>query len=86
VRPRGTIVLKSTYKGKTLLDFSKIVVNEIKLVGSRCGSFKPALQLLEKNLVDPTILIEFSYPLSRGIEAFDLARQSGNFKVLLHNI
>jgi threonine dehydrogenase-like Zn-dependent dehydrogenase len=86
VRPRGTIVLKSTYKGKTLLDFSKIVVNEIKLVGSRCGSFKPALQLLEKKLVDPTILIEFSYPLSRGIEAFDLARQSGIFKVLLHNI
>lgn len=85
VRPRGTIVLKSTYKGKTALDFSKIVVNEIKLVGSRCGSFKPALQLLEKKLVDPTILIEFSYPLNRGIEAFDFARQSGIFKVLLHN-
>jgi threonine dehydrogenase-like Zn-dependent dehydrogenase len=61
------------------------LVNEIKLVGSCCGSFKPALQLLEKNLVDPTILIEFSYPLSRGIEAFDFARQSGIFKVLLHN-
>jgi len=82
VRPRGTIVLKSTYKGKTLLDFSKIVVNEIKLVGSRCGSFKPALQLLEKKLVDPTILIEFSYPLNQALEAFDFARQSGKFKVL----
>ncbi|WP_069471440.1 MDR/zinc-dependent alcohol dehydrogenase-like family protein [Candidatus Marithrix sp. Canyon 246] len=82
VRPRGTIVLKSTYKGKTLLDFSKIVVNEIKLVGSRCGSFKPALQLLEKKLVDPTILIEFSYHLNQALEAFDFARQSGKFKVL----
>lgn len=82
VRPRGTIVLKSTYKGKTLLNFSQIVVNEIKLVGSRCGSFKPALQLLEKKLVDPTILIEFSYPLNQALEAFDFARQSGKFKVL----
>jgi 2-desacetyl-2-hydroxyethyl bacteriochlorophyllide A dehydrogenase len=86
VRPRGTIVLKSTYKAKAAFNFSQIVVNEIKLVGSRCGDFEPALQLLEKKLVDPTSLIDNSYPLSRGIEAFDFARQSGILKVLLHNI
>jgi 2-desacetyl-2-hydroxyethyl bacteriochlorophyllide A dehydrogenase len=85
VRPRGTIVLKSTYKAKASFNFSQIVVNEIKLIGSRCGDFEPALQLLEKKLVDPTSLIDNSYPLSRGIEAFDFARQSGIFKVLLHN-
>lgn len=86
VRPRGTIVLKSTYKAKASFNFSQIVVNEIKLIGSRCGDFEPALQLLEKKLVDPTSLIDNSYPLSRGIEAFDFARQSGILKVLLHNI
>jgi threonine dehydrogenase-like Zn-dependent dehydrogenase len=57
VRPRGTIVLKSTYKEQVRIHLSSVVVDEITLVGSRCGPFDPALQLLNNKLVDPVILI-----------------------------
>jgi threonine dehydrogenase-like Zn-dependent dehydrogenase len=56
VRRQGTIVLKSTYAGMTEMDMSIFVVNEITLVGSRCGPFEPALRLLEKGMVQfPTV-------------------------------
>ena len=83
VRPRGTIVLKSTYKGMLEVDSSSIVVNEIKLVGSRCGPFKPALSLFEKGEVDPTPLIAERYPLSEGLTALRHAARPGVLKVLL---
>jgi threonine dehydrogenase-like Zn-dependent dehydrogenase len=83
VRPRGTIVLKSTYKGMLEIDSSSIVVNEIKLVGSRCGPFKPALSLFEKGEVDPTPLITERYPLSHGLRALRHAGRPGVLKVLL---
>lgn len=51
VRSRGTIVVKSTYAGKTELDFSQVVVNELRLVGSRCGPFEPAVRLLSRGLI-----------------------------------
>lgn len=83
VRPKGTIVVKSTYKGNLELNFSSIVVDEITLVGSRCGPYSPAIQLLQSKQVDPTPLISDRYPLSRAIEGFELAAQPGVFKVLL---
>lgn len=82
VRPRGTMVLKSTYAGDLSVNFSSIVVDEITLVGSRCGPFEPALRLLESGQVDPTPLITDIYPLSEGRAAFKHAAQSGVFKIL----
>jgi len=84
IRPRGTIVLKSTYQGNTKVDFSTIVVDELTLVGSRCGSFEPALELLASGKVDPRPLIEANYPLEQGITAFEHAARPGVFKVLIH--
>jgi threonine dehydrogenase-like Zn-dependent dehydrogenase len=83
VRPRGTIILKSTYRGDLQMDISRIVVDEIQLIGSRCGPFAPALKLLENKIIDPTDLIEEIYPISAGITAFDFAAKPGIFKVLL---
>ncbi|MEN8221091.1 MAG: alcohol dehydrogenase catalytic domain-containing protein [Pseudomonadota bacterium] len=82
VRPRGTIVLKSTYKGDKSVNFSALVVDEITLVGSRCGPFAPALRLLENQLVDPTLLIDDRFSLDKGLEAFERVVQPGILKVL----
>jgi threonine dehydrogenase-like Zn-dependent dehydrogenase len=84
IRPRGTIILKSTYHGKSQVDMSKVVVDEIKLIGSRCGPFQPALSLLASRLVDPTPMIETRYPLSQGVEALNHAAAQGILKVLLY--
>jgi 2-desacetyl-2-hydroxyethyl bacteriochlorophyllide A dehydrogenase len=83
VRSRGTIVLKSTYKGHVNINLSELVVEEISLVGSRCGPFSPALNLLERCLIDPTPIITDYYSLSDGITAFERAAQPGVLKVLL---
>ncbi|MEM9273863.1 MAG: alcohol dehydrogenase catalytic domain-containing protein [Cyanobacteria bacterium P01_F01_bin.143] len=84
LRPRGTLVLKSTYAGKLTLDASAIVVDEITVVGSRCGPFDKALDLLSQDKVDVTSLIETSYPLEEGLAAFAHAQQRGTLKVLLN--
>ncbi|MGI0493617.1 MDR/zinc-dependent alcohol dehydrogenase-like family protein [Alkalinema pantanalense CENA528] len=83
LRPRGTLVLKSTYAGQLSLDMSAIVVDELTIVGSRCGPFAPALDLLALGKVDVTPLIQARYPLSQGLSAFDQAQQKGTLKVLL---
>jgi threonine dehydrogenase-like Zn-dependent dehydrogenase len=83
VRPRGTLVLKSTYHDQVQLDLSTIVTDEIQVVGSRCGPFAPALRLLAKGLVDVTSLIEAEYPLSEGLAAFEHASRRGALKVLV---
>lgn len=83
VKPQGTVVLKSTYASKATVDLSKVVVNEINLVGSRCGPFEPALQLLEKNLIDINPLISQILPFERALEAFELAITKGMLKVIL---
>ncbi len=83
VRPRGTLVIKSTYAGDLGVNFSSIVVDEITVVGSRCGPFEPALALLESGDVDPAPLISDSYPLVEGLQAFKRAAQPGALKVLL---
>jgi threonine dehydrogenase-like Zn-dependent dehydrogenase len=83
VRPRGRIVLKSTYKGNIEVNFSRIVVDEITLIGSRCGSFVPALRLLAERKVDPCRLIDATYPLEQGITALEHASRPGALKVLI---
>ncbi len=83
VRPLGTIVLKSTFHGTPAWPASRIVVDEISLVGSRCGRFAPALKLLEQKALDPRPLICEEFPLNDGVAAFDRAREKGALKVLL---
>lgn len=83
VRPRGTIVLKSTYAGSLNLDLSSMVVNEITLVGSRCGPFAAALRLLNSRQVDPTPLISGRFGLKDGLGAFERAAEAGVLKILL---
>ncbi len=83
LRPRGTLVMKSTYAGALTLDASAIVVDEITLIGSRCGPFEPALRLLAEQGVEVSPLIEARYPLDRALEAFEHAQRPGVMKVLL---
>ena len=83
IRPRGTLVMKSTYKGDMQVNFSSIVVDELTITGSRCGPFAPALRLLESGLVDPLGMIAAEYALEDGLEAFEYASQRGVLKVLL---
>jgi 2-desacetyl-2-hydroxyethyl bacteriochlorophyllide A dehydrogenase len=83
VRPRGTLVLKSTYRGELTLDWSPFVVDEITIVGSRCGPFEPALSLLERGEVDPTLLITRRYRLEHAVEAMEAAGRPEIMKVTL---
>jgi threonine dehydrogenase-like Zn-dependent dehydrogenase len=83
VRPRGTIVLKSTHRGETAVNLSSVVVDEVSLVGSRCGPFAKALELLARRLVDTGSLVDSRYPLRAGLEAFERAALPGVLKVLL---
>jgi threonine dehydrogenase-like Zn-dependent dehydrogenase len=83
LRPRGTLVLKSTYAGHLSLDMSSIVVDEITLIGSRCGPFPEALDLLATGKIDVAPLIHARYSLAEGLSAFDHAQQRGVLKVIL---
>ncbi len=83
VRPRGTIVLKSTFKNNVSLDLSRIIVSEVTVIGSRCGDFRPALRLLAAKLIDPSLLIDKQYPLEQGESAFEAVVRSGSLKILL---
>lgn len=86
LRPRGTLVLKSTFQGPGELeeiDQARLVVDEITILGSRCGRFQPALDLLKKGAVDIDSLISEEYPLSRGVHAMERAGKKGVLKVFL---
>jgi threonine dehydrogenase-like Zn-dependent dehydrogenase len=83
IRPRGTLVMKSTYKGETSVNFSSTVVDEINIIGSRCGPFEPALRLLESRQVDPTVLITEEFKLGEALKAFERAAETGVLKVLI---
>ena len=83
VRPRGTIVLKSTYHGAVDANLTLVVVDEVTLAGSRCGPFEPALRLLAQNLVEVTPLIQGHFRLSEGLAAFERAGQRGTLKILI---
>lgn len=84
VRPRGTVFLKSTVHDRAAIDWAGVIVNEISLVGSRCGRFEPALELLRTDKVDVLSMISASFPLQAAPEAFARAAERGNMKVLLH--
>ena len=83
VRPRGTLVLKSTIAGNHDVSLAAIVINEVTVIGSRCGVFAPALGALEEKSVSVTPLIEKIYPLNDGIEAVKHAARQGARKILL---
>lgn len=83
VRPRGTLVLKSTFHGTTTVNAMRLVDKEVRVVGSRCGRFLPALALLERNAVDVESLISEEYRLGQGVAAMASAARGGVLKVLL---
>jgi threonine dehydrogenase-like Zn-dependent dehydrogenase len=85
LKPRGTLVLKSTFHGTTEINTAPIVVDEISIIGSRCGRFEPALNLLKENMVDVKSLINETYPLKQGVKAIKHASEKGSLKVLLRN-
>jgi len=84
VKPRGTIVMKSTVHGSVNLDTAPVIVNEITLVGSRCGRFAPALRLLREGKVRVSEMISDRFPLAKAPQAFDRAAEKGVLKVLLY--
>jgi threonine dehydrogenase-like Zn-dependent dehydrogenase len=83
IKPRGILVLKSTYQGVLDFNAAPIVVNEISVIGSRCGVFPPALRILEQGLIDPTPLIQEIFPFSQAEHAFKRAQEKGSLKILL---
>lgn len=86
LRPRGTLVLKSTFEGSSQLDGinqARLVVDEITIMGSRCGRLQPALDLLKKGAIDVDGLISEEYPLARGVYAMERASKKGILKVFL---
>jgi threonine dehydrogenase-like Zn-dependent dehydrogenase len=83
VRPMGTIVLKSTHQGSTPVEMSQVVVNEVTIVGSRCGRFGAAIDLLARGQADLGPLISQIMPLDEGLRAFEAAAAPDNMKVIL---
>ena len=83
LRPRGTLIMKSTYAGSLEIDVSSLVVDEIALIGSRCGPFAPAVELLASGRIDVGSMVDDRFPLAGGLEAFEKAAQPGVLKVLV---
>jgi len=83
VRPRGTVVIKSTVHGLVSMDAAHIVVDEITIIGSRCGRFEPALRLLRGGRLNLAAMITARLPLTEAPQAFDLAAARRSLKVLL---
>ncbi len=83
VRPRGTIILKSTVAATSTIHLAPIVIDEIRIQGSRCGPFAPALRALSQKLVDVRPLISARYTLDEGLAAFQRAEQKGVLKVIV---
>jgi threonine dehydrogenase-like Zn-dependent dehydrogenase len=82
-RPRGTIFMKSTIHGATPIDAAPVIVNELTMVGSRCGRFEPAIELLQSRHVNVIDMITDTFPLSRAPRAFARSAERGILKVLL---
>jgi threonine dehydrogenase-like Zn-dependent dehydrogenase len=83
LRPRGTLVLKSTHAEQPAVDLAPLVIHELHVIGSRCGPFPPALRALETDAVDVRSLIHARVPLARADEALRMAAQPGVLKVLI---
>ncbi len=86
VRPRGTLVLKSTVAEEHGLSLAPLVIHEVTVIGSRCGPFPPALRALVRGEVFVRPLVERVYSLGEGVEAMAHAARSGALKVLLSNV
>jgi alcohol dehydrogenase len=84
-RPRATIILKSTIHGEVPIDTAPVIVNELTLVGSRCGRLEPALKLLRSGKINIADMISETHPLSAAPRAFERAAMRGMLKVLLQN-
>jgi threonine dehydrogenase-like Zn-dependent dehydrogenase len=82
VVPRGTIVLKSTLAAGSEFNLSPLVVNEVTVIGSRCGPFAPALRLLERGEIRTEFLVDEVFPLEEWERAFSCAQTPGARKVL----
>lgn len=82
-KPRGTLVLKSTIAAKEGLNLASVVINEITVVGSRCGQFSPVIRLLEKKAINVKPLITKILPFDDAVEGFELNRQKDTLKVIL---
>jgi alcohol dehydrogenase len=85
VRARGTVIMKSTVHDQVTIDMSPVIVNEITLLGSRCGRFEPALELLSAGKVDVASLLSAEFALADAPAAFIEATRRGVLKVLLRN-
>jgi threonine dehydrogenase-like Zn-dependent dehydrogenase len=83
LRPRGTLVLKSTFAGDTSVNLSAVVVDEITIVGSRCGPFPPAIAALADGRVDVAPLVDARFPLADAVAAMARAAVPGTLKVLI---
>lgn len=83
LQPRGTLVLKTTVADTAKPDLNSIVINEFTVMGSRCGPFRPALNLLERKLIDPTPLISGFYPFSSILQAFAAAQLPQTHKIII---
>ncbi len=83
LKPRGKLVLKSTFQGRADIEMWRVVVDEITIVGSRCGKFQPALELLKNNSVDVESLISEELSLREGVKAIERAERKGVLKVIL---
>ncbi len=83
VEPRGTVVMKSTFHGSADFDATKLVVDEVTLLGSRCGNFSTALEILRRGSVVLQPLISRAFPFEKALEAFDYVQHNSCLKVLL---
>jgi alcohol dehydrogenase len=83
VKPRGTFVLKSTYAGSFPFNPAAVVVNELTLLGSRCGRFGAAIEFLERERIDLSYLISRRFPLGEAVSAFSAAQGSDVMKVVI---
>ena len=83
VKPRGTIVLKSTHEGAASVDLSQVVVNEVAVIGSRCGRFREAIDLLKTGGLDVDPLISARLPLEKALLGFEEAADPNTMKVIL---
>jgi threonine dehydrogenase-like Zn-dependent dehydrogenase len=81
--PRGTVIMKSTVHGLVTIDTAPVIVDELTMVGSRCGRFEPSILLLKQHKVDARSLISAEFPLEQAQRAFETAATKGVLKVLL---
>ena len=85
-RPRGIVVQKTTVSGKLSVDFAPVVIDELRIVGSRCGDMARALECLAAGRIDPRPLLAARYPLARADEALRHAARPGTLKVVVEGV